>query len=297
MRAPKQIGAGHWCDLAAPAKINTFLHVTGQREDGMHLLQSIFMLLDWGDYLDIEVTPHGQIERIDNAHTGLTLPDNDLCMQAACALQQATGTRLGARIWLHKHLPAQAGLGGGSSDAATCLVALNKLWNTGLNQQQLCDIAVKLGADVPFFVRGHNAFVQGIGEHITPITVPSTAVWIVKPNAGVSTPALFKSNELTRNTAAIDLSTLCNLPSDKLWAFGCNDLQDVAQTLCPDINVACKWLQAQGLSARMTGSGSAVYAHCAPHLLTGYTLEPTLPNNWVSHKCRNLAKHPLLDWI
>ena len=305
MKAPLQLGPKHWRDLGAPAKINTFLHVVGRREDGMHLLQSVFMLLDWGDYLDIEVTPNtARITRIDRTShattNGQALPVNDLCVQAATLLQRSCGVQLGARIGLHKHLPTQAGLGGGSSDAATCLIVLNKLWGTGLSTAQLCALAVQLGADVPFFVQGHNAFVQGIGERISPITLPATNVWLVKPQAGASTPAIFQSSQLSRNTTTVDLRVLTKLAATDLWAFGHNDLQAVAEQLCPDIKGACNWLKAKGLSPRMTGSGSTVFAHFSPNDNQGQTLQTTqaadLPPNWLSHKCKNLEKHPLHDW-
>lgn len=305
MKAPLQLGPGHWCDLGAPAKINTFLHVVGRRDDGMHLLQSVFMLLDWGDYLDIEVTPNdARITRIDRASDtttdGPALPANDLCVQAATLLQRSCGVQLGARIGLQKHLPTQAGLGGGSSDAATCLIVLNKLWGTGLNTAQLCALAVQLGADVPFFVQGHNAFVQGIGERISPIKLPATNLWLVKPRAGASTPAIFQSSQLRRNTETVDLRALTTLGAADLWAFGHNDLQAVAEQLCPDIKGACNWLEAKGLGPRMTGSGSTVFAHFSPNDSQAQALQTTpahdLPANWLSHKCKNLEKHPLHDW-
>ena len=308
MKTPTKLAPGHWCDLAAPAKVNTFLHVVGQRSDGMHLLQSVFMLLDWGDYLDIEVTPHSSgITRIDRP-TGLAnktlatsaLPANDLCVKAATLLQRACATQQGARIGLQKNLPSEAGLGGGSSDAATCLLALNKLWATNLSTEQLCELAVQLGADVPFFVRGHNAFVEGIGERITPIDLPATWLWLLKPSVGAATPAIFKSPLLTRNTPRIEQQALADLTPSELWAFGHNDLQAVAEQLCPDISRASLWLQARGLQPKMSGSGSTVFAHFSPKASTSdapYALDVAgLPAGWLSHKCKNLEKHPLLDW-
>ena len=306
MKAPQQLGPRHWCDLGAPAKVNTFLHVVGRRADGMHLLQSVFMLLDWGDYLDIEVTPNdARITRIDRANAATedaeALPANDLCVQAATLLQRSCGLQLGARIGLQKHLPTQAGLGGGSSDAATCLIVLNKLWGTDLSTSQLCALAVQLGADVPFFVQGHNAFVQGIGEHISPMTLPATHLWLVKPKAGASTPAIFQSTQLSRNTAPVDLQALTRLGAANLWAFGHNDLQAVAEQLCPDIKGACNWLSAKGLTPRMTGSGSTVFAHFSPNDPQSQASQAApaddLPARWLSHKCKNLEKHPLHDWI
>ena len=183
----------------APAKLNLFLHVVGQREDGRHELQTLFQLLDFGDLLSFEITKNGSISR----EGGSTLPEDDLCVLAARALQQAGNTGLGARIQLTKRIPVGAGLGGGSSDAATVLVALNQLWGTGLKEDDLADIGQSLGADVPLFVRGSSAWGEGIGEQLTPTDLPLRQFCVVWPNVQVSTKAIFSDPELTRNTPRI----------------------------------------------------------------------------------------------
>ncbi|WP_225981702.1 4-(cytidine 5'-diphospho)-2-C-methyl-D-erythritol kinase [Paracidovorax avenae] len=180
-------------DLPAPAKLNLFLHITGRRPDGYHLLQSAFMLIDWCDTLHFELRADGGISRED---TGAGLPADDLCTRAARALQEATGTRQGAHIILEKSIPAQAGMGGGSSDAATTLLALNRLWGLGLGRVSLERIGLSLGADIPFFLRGRNAWVEGIGETITPLenvhALPESRFVVVKPEAGLDTKSIFR---------------------------------------------------------------------------------------------------------
>jgi len=174
--------------VLAPAKVNLFLHITGQRDDGYHLLQSVFMLIDWCDTLHFDVRDDGVIEREDLT---LALPADDLVMRAAQSLQRASGTRLGAHIAIEKHIPAQAGMGGGSSDAATTLLALNRLWGLNWPLSKLIPLGLALGADVPFFLGGHNAWVEGIGEQITPLDVPTARFAVVKPNAGLETAKFF----------------------------------------------------------------------------------------------------------
>lgn len=288
--------------VPAPAKLNLFLHVTGRRADGYHLLQSVFMLIDWTDTLDFELLPDGRITREDTASG---LPPEDLCVRAARALQEATGCRLGARIRLDKQIPAEAGMGGGSSDAATCLLALNRLWALGLTRSELSSIGLKLGADVPFFLGGHNAWVEGVGEQLTPVSLPSARFVVVKPPTGASTPAIFSSPELQRDTKTAILQgfaantnaesskgndlVACDLR--KLLEFGHNDLQPVAQTLCPDVVRCLEWLSARGLHGRMTGSGTAVFAQLPQAAdLSG------APADWVVRECGNMDAHPLLDW-
>lgn len=293
--------------VPAPAKVNLFLHVTGRRPDGYHLLQSVFMLLDWADELDFELRPHGTISRQDLDHDANpdspALPETDLVVRAAQALQAATGCTQGAHIRLRKRLPQQAGLGGGSSDAATTLMALNHLWQLGLSTTQLQSLGTELGADVPFFLCGHNAWVEGIGEQLQPIELPRAKMLIIKPPEGVSTPQIFGSEALPRNTKRViisDFAALCkNLAGDlapssapstqaPAWMqFGTNDLQSVAAQLCPSIQTGLEWLQSQGLQGRMTGSGSALFAW-APHEVN--TL--SLPAGWQAHQCNNLLKHP-----
>ncbi len=272
-------------DVPAPAKLNLFLHVTGRRADGYHLLQSVFMLVDWQDTLHFERRPGGRLSREDH---GATLPDDDLCLRAARALQQATGTDHGAHITLIKRLPAQAGMGGGSSDAASCLLALNRLWGLGLTRSALEAIGLRLGADVPFFLRGRNAWVEGVGEQITPIALPPARFVVLKPDQGLETARIFCDPALRRDTQPATISGFAARPYD----FGCNDLQPVAQRLCPGVTQALAWLEAQGLSPRMTGSGSAVFARWpnpAP-----FAAQP--PEGWTLRECSNLDAHPLVGW-
>ncbi|MFD0669255.1 4-(cytidine 5'-diphospho)-2-C-methyl-D-erythritol kinase [Ramlibacter sp. MAHUQ-53] len=271
-------------DVPAPAKLNLFLHVTGRRADGYHLLQSVFMLVDWHDTLHFERREGGALSRED---LGPALPDDDLCLRAARALQQATGCSQGAHIAIDKRLPAQAGMGGGSSDAATCLLALNRLWGLGLRGRELEAIGLKLGADVPFFLRGRNAWVEGIGEQITPIELPPARFLVVKPDQGLDTSKIFLHPQLNRSTKPAILAGFAADPYD----FGHNDLQPVAQGLCPGVTQALEWLRSQGLEARMTGSGSAVFAR----LPEGQT-PSNPPAAWQVRVCANLDVHPLLGW-
>ncbi|MCE1251306.1 MAG: 4-(cytidine 5'-diphospho)-2-C-methyl-D-erythritol kinase [Comamonadaceae bacterium] len=278
-------------DLPAPAKLNLFLHIIGRRADGYHLLQSVFMLIDWCDSLHIERRQDGVISREDLAD-GPPLPAQDLIVRAAQALQAATGCRLGAHIGVHKRIPAQAGLGGGSSDAATTLLALNRLWDLRLTRRQLQTIGLQLGADVPFFLCGHNAWVEGIGDIIAPLEiahqVPHARFLVVKPAAGLETKTIFSHPALQRDS---DSATISGFAANH-FGFGRNDLQSVAQTLCTEVDTALRWLQTKGLAGRMTGSGSAVFA---PML---HTVDLDDANTaWQVKVCNNLQLHPLAGWV
>ena len=280
-------------DLPAPAKLNLFLHITGRRADGYHLLQSVFMLIDWCDTLHVEMRSDGLLSREDLTSP---LPPDDLVLRAARALQAATGTSCGAHIGIAKRVPAQAGMGGGSSDAATCLLALNRLWNLRLPLSKLEQIGLALGADVPFFLRGRNAWVEGIGEQITPVDLPSSRFAVVKPAEGLDTRLIFSAPDLQRATPAAIISgfaahDVCNEGETKSLHFGRNDLQPVAERLCPAVTEAIRWLGDQGLDARMTGSGSAVFA-AMPHDVE--LSQP--PSGWEARKCSNLGSHPLAGW-
>jgi len=284
-------------DVPAPAKLNLFLHITGRRGDGYHLLQSVFMLVDWCDRLHFERRDNGDVSREDLT-PGL-LPAEDLSVRAARALQQATGCQLGVHIGLEKHLPAEAGMGGGSSDAASTLLALNRLWNLGLNRAQLAAIGLQLGADVPFFIGGRNAWVEGVGEQLTPVELPPARFIVVKPPVGASTQRIFSAPELKRDTktatiqgfAANDSREGPVLDLQKILAFAHNDLQPVAQALCPEMGRCIQWLDGQGLQGRMTGSGTAVFAH-----LPQTTNLAGAPGDWTVRECSNMDAHPLLDW-
>jgi 4-diphosphocytidyl-2-C-methyl-D-erythritol kinase len=271
-------------NVLAPAKLNLFLHITGQRDDGYHLLQSVFMLIDWCDTLHFDVRDDGVIERED---LNVPLPADDLVVRAAQSLQHASGTLLGAHIAIEKHIPAQAGMGGGSSDAATTLLALNRLWGLNWPLAKLMPLGLCLGADVPFFLGGHNAWIEGIGEKISAIDVPAARFAVVKPNAGLETAKIFRSPELQRATETATMPFFAVNP----YGFGRNDLQPVAQALCPEITEALQWLGSFGLSPRMTGSGSAVFAQ-----LPDGVLIDSAPHDWQMRICSNMAVHPQAGW-
>ena len=281
-------------NVLAPAKLNLFLHITGRRPDGYHVLQSVFMLIDWYDTLHFEVRSDGQISRED---LNVPLPPDDLITRAARLLKQSTGTSQGAHIAIEKSIPAQAGMGGGSSDAATCLLALNKLWGLGLSVKQLAELGLKLGADVPFFLHGHNAWVEGVGEIMTPISLPPAQFAVVKPSEGLETAKIFGSEALKRDTKPATISVFAADP----YGFGHNDLQPVAQRLCPQISDAIAWLESASLAflvkGRMTGSGSAVFAQVPRG--TDLTQMPQVPatwQNWKIQMCGNLEVHPQKGW-
>ncbi|MGJ7582586.1 4-(cytidine 5'-diphospho)-2-C-methyl-D-erythritol kinase [Variovorax sp. RHLX14] len=293
-------------DLPAPAKLNLFLHITGRRNDGYHLLQSVFMLIDWSDTLHMELRHDGIVSREDLT---TALPADDLIVRAARALKAHATTDLGVHIGVEKRVPAQAGMGGGSSDAATCLLALNRLWKLNLPISTLAKIGLSLGADVPFFLCGHNAWVEGIGESITPVTLPPARFAVVKPEAGLDTSLIFSAPDLERSTPAAIISGFAAhsvadvegiakaMDVNKPYGFGHNDLQPVAQRLCPAVTDAIDWLGREGLKARMTGSGSAVFS-VLPTMPSSSSnlLLAEIPRGWQVRECSNLAVHPLAGW-
>ena len=271
-------------DIPAPAKLNLFLHITGRRADGYHLLQSAFMLIDWCDQLHFELRKDGGISREDLTWA---LPEDDLCLRAAKALQSASGCALGVHIGIAKSVPAQAGMGGGSSDAASTLLALNRLWKLDWTQAQLAAIGLQLGADVPFFLLGQHAWVEGVGEQLRPISLPAGRFAVLKPEAGLDTRSVFAHPMLERNTGLAIISGFAANP----YGFGRNDLQPVAELLCPAVGQSLAWFSAQGLTARMTGSGSAVFALLPPGLaLAG------APEHMALRVCDSLEAHPLQGW-
>ena len=281
-------------DLPAPAKLNLFLHITGRRSDGYHLLQSVFVLIDWADTLHVERRDDGLLRRHD---LGPALPADDLSLRAARALQQATGCTFGADIWVLKNVPWGAGMGGGSSDAATVLLALNRLWNLNLPRARLLELATPLGADVPFFVGGDNAFVEGIGEKLTPIAWAPLRYAVVKPAESLGTAGIFSHPDLARDTEPATLAgsvAQLNAQHENGKAFGRNDLQPVAQALCPPIAQVASWLETRFGNSRMTGSGSAVFAAVGAEGVPWS--EGDLPEGWNGRMCRSLVHHPLRDW-
>ena len=279
-------------DVPAPAKLNLFLHITGQRPDGYHLIQSVFMLIDWCDTLHFELRQDGQISRSDvPGDIAEPLPLEDLTLRAARALQQACGTSLGVHISLEKRIPSQAGMGGGSSDAASCLLALQRLWGVKLPQSELLAIALRLGADVPFFLSGGHAWVEGVGERITPMTLPAADFLVIKPAQGLSTQAIFSAPTLKRDSETATILGFAANAYGPIFEFGRNDLQPVALEICPQIAQSLDWLSAKQLKGRMTGSGSAVFAHM-PH----ETDFSSHPGDWKVRKCSSLQAHPLAGW-
>ena len=308
-------------DLPAPAKLNLFLHVVGRRDDGYHLLQSPFVLIDWADTLHFERRDDGRLTRHD---LGPALPAEDLCMKAARALQAASGTALGVDISIDKQVPWGAGMGGGSSDAATTLLALNRLWGMNWPRQRLLELAARIGADVPFFVGGRNAFVEGIGDRLTPIDWPSHWYAVVKPVAALETRAIFEHPALVRDTepvilagflveagldAAVDAQGRTGAPGGNQASevvepehfFGRNDLQAPAEHQCAEVSMAARWLETRFGNSRMTGSGSAVFARAGNCAGPGAPPRATfpadeLPPGWVGRMCRSLPAHPLLEW-
>jgi 4-diphosphocytidyl-2-C-methyl-D-erythritol kinase len=271
-------------DISAPAKLNLFLHITGRREDGYHLLQSVFMLIDWFDTLHFDQRADGHISRED---LGTPLPTDDLVIRAARALKTASGTARGVHIGIDKRIPAQAGMGGGSSDAASTLLALNQLWKLDLSQEKLSQIGLELGADVPFFLAGHNAWVEGIGEKISPVTLPAARFVVAKPAAGLETRLIFSDPALKRDTGTAIISGF----AADAFGFGRNDLQSVAQRLCPGVTQALEWLASVGLSGRMTGSGSAVFAQTLHDIDLA-----SAPSAFQVRLCNSLEVHPLVGW-
>ena len=279
-------------DVSAPAKLNLFLHITGRRADAYHLLQSVFMLIDWCDTLHFELRRDGEISRTDlGTAVSQDLPAEDLSVRAARALQAATGTTLGVHISLEKRIPSQAGMGGGSSDAASCLLALQRLWGLRLPPAKLMALALSLGADVPFFLCGSHAWVEGIGELITPIILPPARFLVIKPAAGLSTQAIFSSPELKRDTKTATMLGFAANDNGRVYGFGRNDLQPVAEKLCPPMVQSLNWLAAQGLQGRMTGSGSAVFAQMPNEMMVS-----DAPGDWQIRQCGNLEAHPLAGW-
>jgi 4-diphosphocytidyl-2-C-methyl-D-erythritol kinase len=288
-------------DVAAPAKLNLFLHIVGRRADGYHLLQSVFVLIDWCDHLHFELRSDGRLARHD---LGATLPEDDLCLRAARALQQASGCPLGADISIDKQVPWGAGLGGGSSDAASTLLALNRLWGLNWPRARLAALGLSLGADVPFFIGGHNAFVEGIGERLRPLPVPTQWLAVLKPAAAIETRALFANPLLVRNTEAVILE---GFPADvtedatervRQWLEGAgrNDMQRAAEAVCAEVTQAASLLESRFGNSRMTGSGSAVFARAGADVAPSAEMPVALPARWVGRMCRSLELHPLVGW-
>lgn len=279
--------------LPAPAKLNLFLHVTGQRPDGMHLLQSVFQLIDLHDTIDLQLLEIPTIQRTGDL---LCAADDDLCVKAAKALQPYASITPGVHIHLTKRIPAQAGMGGGSSDAATTLLGLNRLWACHLSREKLMKIAIQIGADVPFFLLGSNAWVEGIGEKLTPITTPESYYLVIWPGVGIPTKKIFSSELLTKNTKPAIIKFFTE-HSAQHWPalFGRNDLEDVARKLEKNLQNLLEWGIMHNLTLRMTGSGSAAFAPIQDESKALALLEE-LPKRWQGFITKSLASHPLSVW-
>ncbi|MBU1426761.1 MAG: 4-(cytidine 5'-diphospho)-2-C-methyl-D-erythritol kinase [Gammaproteobacteria bacterium] len=278
----------------APAKLNLFLHVVGRRADGYHLLQTLFRFIDLNDTLHFSLRSDGAVRRI-NALEGVP-PEQDLCVRAARLLQQETGCRLGVDIELEKRIPMGGGLGGGSSDAATTLLALNRLWELGLSRERLMRLGLSLGADVPVFVFGENAFAEGVGEQLQPYPLPEAWYVVLCPPVQVPTAQVFTHPELTRNTISM---TMRALPKGLDFRAGSqaglkNDLQAVACKLYPAVAEHLAWL-AQFAPALMTGSGACVFAGFATEVEAQAVLQQ-LPSTMRGFVARGLQQHPLKDF-
>lgn len=298
-------------DVPAPAKLNLHLHVVGRRADGLHLLDSLMVLIDWADTLHFERRGDGGLARHD---LGAALPADDLCLRAARALQRAAGCTLGADIRIDKRVPWGAGLGGGSSDAASTLLALNRLWGLDWPLERLLPIGLGLGADVPFFLGGANARARGVGEQLSPVRLPGARYAVLKPAAGLETRAVFASPKVA---AAVEAARIAGFSEasfgspqgkpaglsddDPELALGAgrNDLQAAAEDLCPDVSLAAALLQDAFGNSRMTGSGSAVFARLGQGRegsSAPAAMPIDLPAGWSGRMCRSLERHPLADW-
>ena len=270
----------------APGKLNLFLHVLGRRADGMHELQTVFRLLEQSDRIGIRVRDDGVIRQLEPL---AEIPeDEDLCVRAARRLQTATGARLGVDLALQKVLPIGGGLGGGSSDAATVLLVLNRLWRTAYPRSELMTLAGSLGADVPFFVYGVNALGEGIGERLSALSLPPRWYVILTPRASVSTKTVFADNALTRNTKALKIPPF-------FFGLGRNDLEPLVARRHPEIAAHLEWLRARQAEARMTGSGSCVFAEFTEEGEARRVLAE-LPEGMRGFVTRGLDRHPLHDW-
>jgi 4-diphosphocytidyl-2-C-methyl-D-erythritol kinase len=269
----------HW---PAPAKLNLFLHVTGRRADGYHELQTLFQLIDLCDTLTIDTREDGQIERPVGA-AGVA-PEADLALRAARALKQATGTAKGASISVRKRIPLGGGLGGGSSDAATTLLALNELWQCGLSLDELSRLGLPLGADVPVFVQGSTAWAEGVGERLTPVSLPERWYVVIYPDVAVSTREVFQSPELTRNSPLITIRAFFE-------SGGRNDCEQVVCAQAPQVAEALEWL-ARGAPARLTGTGSCVFSACAS-AAEAERLAARVPDRWMSFVARGMSTSPV----
>jgi 4-diphosphocytidyl-2-C-methyl-D-erythritol kinase len=273
------MSASSW---SAPAKLNLFLHVLGRRPDGYHDLQTLLQLIDLCDSIDIKVRPDGQILRTSGPTA--VEPEADLTVRAARALQGATGSPLGAEISVAKRIPMGGGLGGGSSDAATVLLALNQLWNCRLTVAQLAELGLALGSDVPVFVYGSSAWAEGRGERLTPVELPECWYVLIHPGVSVATAQVFQAPELTRNSPLITIRAFSE-------SGGRNDCEPVVRARVPQVGEALDWL-ARFAPARLTGTGSCIFASCAS-VGAAERIAARVPDCWTSYVARSLNLSPV----
>ena len=272
----------------APAKINIFLHITGQRADGYHTLQSVFQLLGFYDKIHLKSTKNGEIKR-KNEISGVP-ESQDLCGRAALALQKATGCKLGCEYAVEKNIPMGGGLGGGSSDAATVLLALNQLWQLNTSREVLMQIGLKLGADVPIFIFGQNAWAEGVGEILTPIELPEQYYVVLTPYVHVSTAQVFANSTLTKDTKPLKIADFSNGVNSNQFR---NDLEKVVSKEFPAVASTIKWLSQFGL-ARMSGSGASVFVAVDSQSEANEILAQK-PANTSGIVAKSLKKHPLFE--
>ncbi|QWE04356.1 4-(cytidine 5'-diphospho)-2-C-methyl-D-erythritol kinase [Polynucleobacter sp. JS-JIR-II-50] len=281
--------------LRSPAKLNLFLHIVGRRADGYHLLQSVFQLIDWCDTIHLKSISENEVRRIKPI-PGVP-PEQDLVVRAANLLKDFCKIGAGVEIHLHKEIPMGAGMGGGSSDAATTLIGLNILWNLNLSKETLCALGLQLGADVPFFIFGQNAFVEGIGEKIQEISLQTPDFLVIFPNKGIATASIFQDLELTRDHAPITIDGFLASP----LLYQSNDCQAVAMRICPEVKQALDWITqaVPGSQPRMSGSGSSVFAVLDSKTDTAKleNLLQNLPEGWVGRVVRGLNKNPAYNLI
>ena len=275
-----------WSNWPAPAKLNLFLHITGRRPDGYHALQTVFRLLDWGDRIRLRVREDGRIRREGTSVAGVAEAD-DLAVRAALLLQRVANVAQGADIGIEKNVPAGGGFGGGSSDAATVLVALNRLWNAGLDVDALAALGLQLGADVPVFVRGHNAWAEGVGELLTPIALPPAWFVLVHPGVHVPTPALFASPDLTRDAP---VAKIADFASGSLLG---NAFEPVLRRREPAVEAVLIALDSIG-RARLTGSGSGCFVEFDTRAAAEQGLAE-LPEGLRAWVAAGVERSPLLD--
>jgi 4-diphosphocytidyl-2-C-methyl-D-erythritol kinase len=279
-------------DCLAPAKLNLFLHITGRRPDGYHALQTVFQLLDWGDTLHFTRRDDGRVTRSTDV-SGVA-PEHDLTVRAALLLKNHTGSAEGVDIEIDKRLPMGAGLGGGSSDAATTLLALNRLWKLDLPREELQAVALKLGADVPFFVFGKNAFAEGVGEALEAVQLPARNFLVVTPRVHVPTAAIFSEKSLTRDSKPLTITDfLAQHSCSAEWpdSFGRNDMQQVVVGKYAEVAQVLRWFN-NIAPARMTGSGASVFA-AFRNRDEAEAAQAKLPSEWNSAVTASLDTHPL----